>query len=749
MKYIVLLILLSPLAIYAQDEEGPITANPDLFDHQTQRLNATKALENSFDSTFVYLTDTLNLPFFDEFSQNNFQQYETNYGGANVSDTLYYRMLDENLQTPLAPQSEYSNQKTYRSEYNAQADTTILYYYDSVRFLYDDLSTYPPNHISSYGYPAYNTFDTINNGSNTIDTVWISDPFYRQDSARIFVKSINNPSKLWLNELAYQNYRLAVAPWTLGVVSFDGLDASGYPYSFGNTNPGTADTLNSKPLDLSVESPADSLYFSFLLQREGFGDEPEETDSLYLDFFAPNNQEWNRVWSAAGGSESGWEVVHLPVTNTEYFENGFKFRFMNYGSLAGGIDHFHIDYVNFRALSGYQDTLFKDFAFVYPLSSLLKDYTAVPWKHYRNQPNNKMSDEVAVTVRNNSELTENNQNGNVSIFYDQNLEGSFTLNASTLSGGNINYAPRTTYSSLHDFSTGYSYDPNLPNDTSATFNWKASANAQFPNYVENDSTFGEQRFENYYAYDDGTAEKAYGVTGEQGLLAYRFDAYQPDSLVGIKIHFVPSVVDVSGNLFLLSVWGDDNGQPGDLIYEDEFFFPRQPKYTSRRNKFTIYYFKDTMKVDVDETFYIGMRQIDEERLNIGFDKNHDVSDRIFWSVDGGNVWNNASFSGAVMMRPMVTSKMDYLLDIPEYQQSSKPNSVAANIYPNPASQSIRIESSAGSLDRITIFNARGQEVLTSTSLNGSINVSHLNKGVYFVAIQGNNNEIINKKLIIQ
>ncbi len=749
MKYIVLLILLSPLAVYAQDEEGPITANPDLFDHQAQRLNATKALENSFDSTFIYLTDTLTLPFFDEFSQNNFQQYETNYAGTNVSDTLYYRMLDENLQTPLAPQSEYSNQKTYRSEYNAQADTTIRYYYDSVRFLYDDLSTYPPNHISSYGYPAYNTFDTINNGSNTIDTVWMTDPFYQQDSARIFVKSINNPSKLWLNELAYQNYRLAVAPWTLGVVSFDGLDASGYPYSFGSTNPGTADTLNSKPLDLSVESPADSLYFSFLLQREGFGDEPEATDSLYLDFFTPNNQEWNRVWSAGGGSESGWEVVHLPVTNTEYFENGFKFRFMNYGSLAGGIDHFHIDYVNFRALSGYQDTLFKDFAFVYPLSSLLKDYTAVPWKHYRNQPNNKMSNEVAVTVRNNSELTENNQNGNVSIFYNQNLEGSFTLNAATLSGGNINYAPRTTYSSLHDFSTGYSYDPNLPNDTSATFNWKASANAQFPNYVENDSTFGEQRFENYYAYDDGTAEKAYGVTGEQGLLAYRFDAYQPDSLVGIKIHFVPSVVDVSGNLFLLSVWGDDNGEPGSLIYEDEFFFPRQPKYTSRRNKFTIYYFKDTMKVDVDETFYIGMRQIDEERLNIGFDKNHDVSDRIFWSVDGGNVWNNASFSGAVMMRPMVTSKMDYLLDIPQYHQPSKPNTVAANIYPNPASQRIRIKSTAGSLDRITIYNARGQEVLTSTSLNGPVNVSHLNKGVYFVTIQGNNNEVINKKLIIQ
>ncbi|MGM0478768.1 MAG: T9SS type A sorting domain-containing protein [Bacteroidota bacterium] len=748
MKYLGLFILLLPALVNAQDGEGPILANPDLFDHQTNHAAETKALANSFDSTFVYLTDTLTLPFFDEFSQNKFQQYATNFSGSNVSDTLYYRMLDENLQTPLAPQSEFSDQKTYRSEYDAQADTTILHYYDSVRFIYDDLSSYPPDHIPNYGYPPYNTFDTINDGANTVDTVWVEDPYFQQDSARIFVKSINEPSKLWLNDLAYHNYRFAVAPWTLGVVSFDGLDASGYPYSFGSTNLGTADTLYAKPMDLSIESPGDSLYFSFLLQREGYGDEPEETDSLYLDFYSPVDQEWNRVWRAPGGSESGWEVVHLPVTDPDYFEKGFQFRFMNYGSLAGGIDHFHIDYVNFRALSGYQDTLFKDFAFVYPISSLLKDYTAVPWKHYRNQPNDKMSDEVSITVRNNSELTENNQNGNVDILYEENLEGSFTLNASTLSGGNINYAPRTTYSSLHDFSTGYSYDANLPNDTSAVFNWEASANAQFPNYAENDSTFGEQRFENYYAYDDGTAEKAYGVTGEQGLLAYRFDAYQPDSLVGIKIHFVPSVVDVSGNLFLLSVWEDNNGQPGDLVYEDEFFFPRQPKYTSDRNKFTIYYFKDTMKVAVDETFYIGMRQIDEERLNIGFDKNHDVSDRIFWSVDGGNNWNNASFPGAVMMRPMVTSKMDYLLDIPTYT-SSKPATIEAKIFPNPAAESIQVTTSSGTVDRITIFNARGQEVLMSTSLNTPVDVSHLNKGVYFVKLQGDNNQIINKKLIIQ
>lgn len=730
---------------FTQDEEGPIMVNADLFHKKKQ---TTKVLANSFDSTFIYITDTLSLPFFDEFSRNRFQKYNATYGDANVSDTLYHRMLDEITLDPLDPNTVLVDSNTFRAEYDIVNDTTIYYPFDSTRFLYDDLVDYAPNHIQTYAYPPYNIYDTIGGGLNNPDTVWLSNPEYIQDSARIFVAKINEPDQLWLNDNAYHNYRFAVEPWTLGVVTFDGLDETGYPYAFGSTVPGTADTLLSKPLDLSGVSPSDSVYFSFLVQREGFGDVPEDTDSLFLDFYSPLTDEWERVWRTEGGNTADFEVAHIPVTNTDYFQNGFQFRFMNYGSRAGGIDHFHIDYVNFRPLSGYQDTLFKDFAFVYPISTLLDTYTRVPWKHYRNNPNGKMSDAVEVTVRNGSELTENNQNGEVNVYLDGNTEGSFTLNASDLSGGNINYAPRTTYTSYHDFSGGYQYDHTLLNDTSATFTYEGIANAQFPNYALNDSTFGEQVFENYYAYDDGTAERAYGVTGEQGLLAYRFQAYEPDSLVAVQIHFVPSVVDVSNNLFLLSVWDDNGGEPGNLIYEDEFFFPRQPKYTSRRNKFTIYYFKDTMKVDVGQTFYIGMRQIDEERLNIGYDKNHDVSDNIFWSVDGGNVWNNASFPGALMMRPMVTSKMDYLLGIEKAREED--SSISFEVYPNPARNTVSFRSDLKNQFNVEyqIMDLNGRVLLRTTSSN-NVNISQLESGVYITTLLKNGQPRATKKLVIQ
>jgi hypothetical protein len=745
MKYFnLLLFVLLTASFYAQDGVSRLTSNPDLFGKQ--RI-LTKALANSFDSTFHYKTDTLTLPFFDDFSRNKFQEYTSEIGDANVTETLFHRMLDENTSVPLASNTELTSTKTYRSAYDPVADTTILFYFDSTRFLYDDLTVYAPDHIQDYGFPPYFIFDTLDGMGNLKDTVWVNDLEFVQDSARIFISTITAPEQLWLNEQAYHNYRFANNPWSLGVVTFDGLDEYGYPYSFGSSISSTADTLLAKPIDLSGNAPSDSIYFSFLYQKEGFGDPSEPAyDSLYLDFYSPVTETWKRVWRTEGGTTTDFKVAHIAVKNPDYLQKGFQFRFINYGSVAGALDHFHIDYVEFRTLSGYQDTLFKDFALVYPISTLLKDYISVPWKHYRNQPSGKMSDAVDVTVRNGSELTENNQNGAVNIYHEEVLQGSFTLNASALSGGNINYSPRTTYSSVHDFSSGYAYDHTLTNDTLAYFDYEGIARAQFPNYPLNDSTFGRQVFRNYYAYDDGTAEKAYGVTGVQGLLAYQFKAYQPDSLVGIQVHFVPSVVDVSNNLFLLTVWADNNGQPGAILYEDEFFYPRQPVYTQGRNSFKTYYFKDTMRIGVDETFYIGMRQIDEDRLNIGFDANHDNSDKVFWSIDGGGNWYNASFAGSVMMRPLITSKLDYQLGVK--QHVTEIINYDFNIYPNPSNSIVNFEITNPNAD--TEFEIRDLNGRVVKQIFGQMqtDVSNLQSGIYLVNRLENKQIIKTKKLVV-
>ena len=60
-------------------------------------------------------------------------------------------------------------------------------------------------------------------------------------------------------------------------------------------------------------------------------------------------------------------------------------------------------------------------------------------------------------------------------------------------------------------------------------------------------------------------------TGAQARLAIKYDAYESDSLVGMYIHFVPTVEDVSNKLFLLTVWDNNNGFPGNVLFIFYYF----------------------------------------------------------------------------------------------------------------------------------------------------------------------------------
>ena len=68
----------------AQESVGPIT-----------RMHLGKSGSNlemrvtaTFDSTFYYITDTLTLPFFDDFSRSKFQQYDAQFTDPNLTEEL-------------------------------------------------------------------------------------------------------------------------------------------------------------------------------------------------------------------------------------------------------------------------------------------------------------------------------------------------------------------------------------------------------------------------------------------------------------------------------------------------------------------------------------------------------------------------------------------------------------------------------------------------------------------------------------
>ncbi len=730
MKHLNLIVFLFCNALlFGQEEVSPIEFRVAKV---TKGTKTSEKLNNgTFDSTFIFALDTLSLPFFDDFSSDLFQKYPYDFTLPGITSEKHYRLKDNVTNVPLAASITYTTQPTFRRVYDLSTSTATDFPFPSLNVKLGDLTSYPPVYATTAVYPPYYIYDTIG-VADTPDTVWIVGPDIFQDSATQFFLSINDPSKLWMNEDVYHNYTQAHNPWSLGVATFDGLDANGYPYQIGSTVSNYADVLLSKPIDLSTHTAGDSLYFSFVYQAKGLGDAPEYNDSLLLEFYAKDLDQWIHMWSVNGTSapKTDWGVVHIPVTNAMFFKKGFQFRLRNYGGMSGALDLFHVDYVHLRAPSGYQDSLFKDFAFSYPVNSLLKDYTSVPWDHFKNNPAGKMSDQLKIVVRNNNNVLSNFQNGTCEVFYNGALEGNYTLMGQTLAGGNINYDPRTTYTSLHDFSSGYQYDPSKLGDKQ-TFTHLTQATAQFPNLDINDSTRNTQVFANYYSYDDGSAELAYGPTSAQARLAIKYVPYESDSVIGAMIHFVPSVVDLSNKLFLLTLWADNGGVPGAVLYEDNLFFPRNPVYQNSPNGFTTYYFKDTLKVKVDGPFYIGWRQLDPERLNVGLDANIDHKDKTFYSVDNGVSWQSSSFEGSVMIRPIFSTGMDKELGL---DQLAEDNRSKWSVFPNPTNDLLYLKHELKQEINWVLYNPFGAMVQQGDTFQ--LNLSDLPMGMYFLKIAG-------------
>ena len=711
--------------LFSQDE-GIVTmaVNPQINFNKNLDLITIKS--NTFDSTFIYTLDTLNLPIFDEFSTDKFQKYNAGFSDPGVTSILVYHLHDS-TNTPLLGGEKYSLQPTFKRTVDLANSTFIDEYFSPISVKLGDLSTYPVSHVDTDVYPPYYIFDTID-FFNDIDTTWINDAEVFQDSARQFFISLNDPSKIWIESEAYHNFSMAKNPWSLGVASFDGLNEFGYPYAIGTTTTGYADHLTSKVIDMSGLDPSDSVYFSFLYQPEGFGDQPEVGDSLILEFYSKDIGEWNWIWSVSGSPSQSFSHEHILLDNPQYFNDGFKFRFKNYGGLSGSLDHFHIDYVNLRQSSGYQDTVIRDFSFVYPVYSLLEDFTSVPWDHYKNNAAQSMSSKVKVVLRNSDNIPENEQNGSVNIKYMGVTEGTFILSENLLNNGDLNYLPWTEYTSIHDFSSGDRFDESK-SGVSLEFDFVSEASHQNSNFTLNDSTFSKQYFQNYYSYDDGSAEAAYGPTGNQARLAVQYTAYEDDSLIGVMMHFVPTVEDVSDKLFLITVWDDNGGQPGNILYEDELFFTRQPVYTGNRNIFHTYYLKDTLRLPISGTFYVGWRQFDPERLGVGLDMNIANNDHTFYSVDFGQSWNVSNIEGSVMIRPVFSTSYNSILGI-----SKKESLDDVYIYPNPTTDIINVKVNSNSFEKIEIYNPQGQLILSTDEK--TIDLSNSNPGIYFLRLYG-------------
>ena len=385
MKNIFFLIsLLSSIFIHSQENLEPLRTNFKLLEKSIfQRSGSVSS------NDFIYLTDTLSLPLIDDFSTNKFKNYIVDTSLPYVKDSLWYKLyfLDGTM-VPL--NASFMTSPTYKMVYdsiNINGVDTISeqsYPWATDTLIVKNFSFYPITFDTLIVWPNITHIDSLWTLANPDISFSNALPDLAQDSMILFFvdPTSDDLNKIWLDSDVFLNDNFSPNPWTLGTVTFDGLDGSGEPYDWNTGATDWADYLTSKPLFLSQKSLSDSLYFSFFFQPGGNGDIPESDDSLALEFYIPTNDQWVSIWSTGGFESDSWYYEHVLLDNSIYFQDGFKFRFKSYGSLTGSLDHWNLDYVYLNENRSQNDTLMNDWAFTNVPISVLETYSSVPWKHY-------------------------------------------------------------------------------------------------------------------------------------------------------------------------------------------------------------------------------------------------------------------------------------------------------------------------------------------------------------------------------
>lgn len=571
---------------------------------------------------------------------------------------------------------------------------------------------------------------------------------------------------LWTDQLAFINTGFQYLPPTIGVATLDILDANGRIYSQASTFAQPADTLTSAQIRLdsllTTNQPtttADSLYLSFYYQPQGTGFSPEAQDSLLLQFKTKDTipgilvtdsiiDTWNTVWAAEGTDLESFTNLHgnpfdqvmIPIRDSIlYYQADFQFRFINYASLAentlpswkSNTDQWNLDYIYLNANRSLSDTFPEAVAFVNPAPSMLMNYQAMPYRQYLPNFLNEMLDTAQMLMSN-----LHNQPYNCSYKYQVRTHDNNVVY--DYDGGDIAVEPFTqsgyvTHPPFAKYPIGFVY----PFTSLDTISYEIEhVFFSDPNQAAlGDTVRYTQYLYNYFAYDDGTAEAGYGVNKANGEVAYQFKMNQPDTLRAIQIFFNHVQNQANEKYFNLKVWRDFNGEPGEVIYEKPGLLP---VFEDGLNGFHTYHLNDIVKVS--NVFYVGWEQTTNDMLNVGMDRNHDKGEKIYYKIPG-TPWNQSSFEGALMMRPVLGAAIDPSFGINTPQQAA----FKVHFYPNPNHhQTLHLQLPEAALQHpeqyeIRLYNLLGKQLLQSPWQN-QLSIGHLAQGIYLLQVNNKNQE---------
>ncbi len=571
-----------------------------------------------------------------------------------------------------------------------------------------------------------------------------------------FSKAKNVPdTALWIDsENVNINNTFGKNAPSIGVASFDGLDAFGTPYSLNAVEVGFVDSLTSKPIDLSKvpANQTNSVYLSFFFQKGGNGELPDDDDFIQLEFLSPESQ-WMVVWP---------QQISDLLTVTDIFtrtmiqvpdsllHDQFQFRFRTFGRQSGPFDNWNLDYVFLDQGRNINDIYFPDRAVTTPLPSIYQSYTAYPIHQFQNgnqlgfrnissfvfnhedPANIVQAGDFTAYLRNakTREIIDTLNYRDSELFSAQQSNEIFInpIDSTTLANALFNmdslFLELELFINANDNFFVSSIDP-VTQDT--TFNTRFT-------YAVNDTVRGNFIFHDFQAYDDGSAEFGAGVNQAGGQIAYQFSVSSPDTLVSIDMYFPNINGSAAGtpiNLFVLK-------DLGETTQSSLFNSSLSVQSSSAINQYRSYSISPA--IVVQDTFYIGYQQNTNEFVPLGLDVNTNTANKIYFNVAGA--WEmNTEIIGSLMMRPRF-GPGDTVTGIDE-----KIIPKLIDVYPNPTSGQVYIE---GDTDYLKIIDLFGREL--NVNITGDyrklVNLQNVPDGFYLIkAVKGTNLQIV--KLILK
>ncbi len=593
------------------------------------------------------------------------------------------------------------------------------------------------------------------------DSTRISLPFFED-----FSTSTSTPDPhLWeIGGGTYINNTSALEPITLNVASFDGLNEAGTPYVFdflASNNVGLTDQLVSNRVNLAPFEPGDNVNLRFYWQRQGLTENPNPSDSLRLQFKL-NDTTWVTQWSIFGDDSVApvdtFFLVNIPVDNRSYLRDDFQFRFQSFGRQTGLFDVWHIDYVYLDTLSVNPESFFPDeIAYARQPGNLLRNYSAMPINQYLANPAEETADTVNSSVFNLSN----------SIFdapaYSVIVEDTLTNTLiATLQPEQQIFLPGGDRAVLDA-----PIPDNLasPSDTAlylkTVFQLNSGENTNIIPPIDlrrNDTISSLTVLDDYFAYDDGTAEFAIGLNQNRGFVAVEYSLNEADTLRDVLIHLSQSRQNLAGQSFLLTIWqeiafGEGSNQvlsqlSVPVVYpntRDEFLSVQQLFRDLQEPEEVPFVFPEVLLNS--GRFYVGWQQTSSDPLTVGFDRNNDASSKIFFNF--GQVWQQftpvESQRGSIMIRPVFG-------DRPQIVTSSEEDLTKPwQVYPNPAGEVLKMQ---GKLPlSVELYDLGGRLLWERATPRGSRQVSYslssLKPGFYILKGYFEKGKTASRRILIQ